>query len=192
MRFVYLAASATVLLALSGCGSSTPSGAPSQTADSSSAAAPSGTVSSAADTGGAGEPAPDPTDTAADPVAVEPVALPVAQSLLGFAAQASRERRGLDAADADAALFTVLRKSKKDWVQAAPLLVQEAQLRQVSVLVEGVAPDALRSRDVQVKDGIEITVFSETQACTVVANFVETLNGDTVMSWSEPSCADVS
>lgn len=123
---------------------------------------------------------------------VELVALPVAQSLLGFAAQASRDRRGLDPADPDARLFSALRKSKKDWLVAAPLLAQEAQLRQVSVLVEGVDPLSVSARDIQVKDGIEITVLAGSQECVVVANFVETATKDTVMSWSEPVCSDVS
>jgi len=123
---------------------------------------------------------------------LEQVALPVAQSLLGFAAQASRERRGLDQNDLDAQLFTELRKSKKDWLAAAPLLVQEAQLRSVSVLLEGVEPMGMSSRDIRMKDGIEITVLSAVQQCVVVANFVKTSNKDTVMSWSEPVCVETS
>lgn len=117
------------------------------------------------------------------------MALSVAQSYLGFAAQESRTRRGLGENDADTKLFSALRKSKRDWLDAAPRLVEEAQLQQVQVLVEGQDPVTLRPAELVVSDGISVTVFNASQECTVMASFIKTDSGDTAMSWSAPECA---
>ena len=120
---------------------------------------------------------------------MEPVALSVAQSFLGFAAQESRSRRGLGANDPDARLFSALRKSKRDWVAAVPRLVEEAKLQQVEVLVNGEAPEQVEASELVVRDGIVVTVFNASQECTVTATFEKTDAGDTFMSWSTPECS---
>lgn len=181
------------LIALSACGSSTASDAPSAEAPNSSASgvaptsesAPSGASSLPSDDTTATSPS-ESSPSAAPASDVQAVTLRIAQTYMGYAAAITRQSRGQQAGQ-DTQLFTWLREDTAAWEKAAADLDAEAKLSGLSATVDGVLAEKVTPGSLTVADGLDIAVSDGTTTCVVEASFIE--SGSIVsMAWAGPTC----
>ena len=181
------------LIALSACGSSTASDAPSaEVARASSSGATPGDGSTPS--GSSSLPSDDTTTavpsesaSSASPASdVQAVTLRIAQTYMGYAAAITRQSRGQQAGQ-DTQLITWLREDTAAWEKAAADLDAEAKLSGLSATVDGVLAEKVTAGTLTVADGLDIAVSDGTTTCVVEASFIE--SGSIVsMAWAGPTC----
>lgn len=185
-RISILACSVLATAALAGCAGQEDSAPtplppsatlPSSAAPNSTAPTQEGSVSPAP--AGSGE-------AVTDDTLVRESALRIAQTYMGYAAEAVRASRSEEAGQ-ETELFAWLRQAPEAWAAAAADLAAEAALSGLSATVDGIAAESVTADGLSVADGLVIGVSDGSTTCVVEATFIDA--GSVVsMAWAGPTC----